>query len=646
MNIIITADTPLKAIENEIRTGIQGFEYWGDLPVTRKDYDWIKVKLKTELRTAAMGYADLCRLYPCTLTTFLVFLCCYEFNTDFWGLIGKTLTREVGQYDHTVIGDSVRATFDQYKFDYSSVKDDRRKNLAPILYEAGYPPMSCLDDLFYVLKYDRYSVFDPRIIVEDLCESRSYQIRKPLMHFLRRFPDDRAPEYVQNVHEAMLAAERGDEGELFTEQYREWSQKEEGREKTGSGKNQTVQSRPFLTFENARRGLCMVLPHTVLNDEWVESVQWAVSADDEEPIIKEMNISGGSGKRFVSQLIIAVRPAQQYKVTLADSEGLHKENLAEFTVSGVKTGDALLFNDNGRMISKNSLPYQGANLLLHGGDDCVSCRDITLTRQAYPTDREGYAAYYVEPCGNGACLSIHNGLKTVNIEVSREISLAFRGKKLFSLKDGNLYVEPPMVYVRTDADTATQGYEIRIGENKMEIGQRFENGIAAVALNEVMGRTLERYGTYPVSLYRNGKFIKQAEFCYVPDFRAEGYTGEPAWPDENGRNEKRAFRIKRIDNWDIELEEGGVIYPDARYYSVECRGDCGSVKGKLRHNEGTKTIFECSFEMPVSAFAYTLTNGEQENTKRTMDVETLTEERWWVFLECSGDYKQDTYHTQ
>lgn len=110
------------------------------------------------------------------------------------------------------MGEITRASFKKYGFDYSDVKDERRVNIEPIIYEAGLPPESCLDDLFYILNYDTHSIFDPELFIEDLTEKRSYQIRKPMLKFFNRLKD-RAAEYVLEVRDAMLCVEQGMQNE-------------------------------------------------------------------------------------------------------------------------------------------------------------------------------------------------------------------------------------------------------------------------------------------------------------------------------------------------------------------------------------------------------------------------------------------------
>src|SRR5574344_274628 len=98
--------------------------------------------------------------------------------------------------------------FGKYSMDYSEAKEEARKNIAPIMYEACIPPDSSLEDLFYVLSYDAYRAFDPQLIIDDLIDMRSYAIRKPFLRFLSRFKSDRAIDYLLEVYDAIISAEQ------------------------------------------------------------------------------------------------------------------------------------------------------------------------------------------------------------------------------------------------------------------------------------------------------------------------------------------------------------------------------------------------------------------------------------------------------
>lgn len=126
-------------------------------------------------------------MFPICTTTFLVCLAKKEYNADFWGIVCERLGVEKNQIVQRQLGTCARKTFISHKFDISDA-DGPHIYIEPILLEAGAPPVSNLDQLFYILKYSN-DLFDPQAIIDDLIDSRSYAIRKPLLRFLKRFTD-------------------------------------------------------------------------------------------------------------------------------------------------------------------------------------------------------------------------------------------------------------------------------------------------------------------------------------------------------------------------------------------------------------------------------------------------------------------------
>lgn len=315
MQNAIQANQSLGNIEKSIIAEINGKELWGDIAVTEEEYGNLKARIKTLLEMDSIDIRYICDHYPCSMTTFMVFLVRYEFDVNFWGLMSQELGIQITAPQVSEIGQCARSTFDKYGFDYSDVKNERRVYLEPILYEAGRPPESSLDDLFYVLTYDAYSVFDPQLIIEDLVEMRSYHIRKPMLRFLKRFRGERAIEFVLEVHDAMLAVDQNRAGEShYIGNYTEWKNKEKTKESAAIRKKQEFQTKPYLVFENGKRGLCMVLPRTIMKNEWIDEVEWVITTGNAEPVRKRMTIFGDEGKRYVKTMMVPVCPASAYKV--------------------------------------------------------------------------------------------------------------------------------------------------------------------------------------------------------------------------------------------------------------------------------------------------------------------------------------------
>lgn len=265
----------LVSLEGLIATELTGLHLWGDFDFSLSDYESLREKITAALSLPGSSIEKVALSFPISFTTLLVFLTRYKFDSNFWGLLSEELSAPISLPLESKIGDIARSTFIKYGFDFSDVKHERRVYLEPILYEAGRPPESCLDDLFYVLNYDSHSLFDPQLIIEDLTEMRSYQIRKPMLNFFRRFKD-RALDFVIEVREAMLCVDQSMPSDsIYVSNYTDWKEREHTREAIQSRKKQEFQTKPYLAFDNGRRGLCMILPRVLLKDEWVEEVYWS-----------------------------------------------------------------------------------------------------------------------------------------------------------------------------------------------------------------------------------------------------------------------------------------------------------------------------------------------------------------------------------
>ena len=189
---VLTRRRSLMSYEVNIQSEIRGKELWGDIDVSIEDYEELRDCIKEKLQASNVSILKIARDYPLSLTTVMVFLVRYKFNFNFWSLMGDELAIKINPNNMSELGLCAKKTFSGNGFDFGDCSEDSWTNLAPIFYEAGIPPESCFDDLFSVLSYDTHSLFDPQLIIDDLLETRSYQIRKPMARFLKRFKGDRA----------------------------------------------------------------------------------------------------------------------------------------------------------------------------------------------------------------------------------------------------------------------------------------------------------------------------------------------------------------------------------------------------------------------------------------------------------------------
>ena len=72
----------LLRMEKSILEEIKGKELWGDIDFSENDYFCLKERLKAILSSnGSVDLAYICRHYPCCITTFLIFMIRFKYNT-------------------------------------------------------------------------------------------------------------------------------------------------------------------------------------------------------------------------------------------------------------------------------------------------------------------------------------------------------------------------------------------------------------------------------------------------------------------------------------------------------------------------------------------------------------------------------------
>ena len=650
MKNTIVRGQSLGNIEKNITEELIGKELWGDINVSEEEYECLKERIKDLLNSPSVDISFICRKFPNSITTFMIFLVRYKYNTNFWGLMSRELEIPIYSYIESEIGECARKAFIKNKFDFSDVKNERRVNLEPILYEAGYPPESSLDDLFYILKYDTYSVFDPQLIIDDLVAMRSYQIRKPMLRFLRRFKNDRAIEFVLEVHDAMLSVDRNMIGESrYIGNYIEWKEHERSKETTINRKKQEFQARPYLTFENGKRGLCLILPHTIMGNEWIEDVEWIITVDNGTEVHKKMVVFGDEGRRYVESVTIPVSAARHYTVTLKDNECIEEHEIISWTIDGIKDNGIIFFNSNGRMVSLNYLQMPYGIMILAGDANITDSRHTTISYQSYPTDRVDYCIASIEPTGRDASVTYNADGITNILNVHPQVNMNLEGKTLFSMPSYSrmrLYTEIPKLIINIDDGVITNGLSLKIGREIIDIEGFFKDGEAAINLKQYSEKILTQYGTYSIRLYQYDHFLRQIEFNYVPKIKSN-YSPIMQWPDKVLRKDRKVLKFEKKENWILEFE-GCVVSNDEENYIVECPSNAGSIYGSLKSNADDND-FVCSFELPVNPFKIDILDSQgmiQEHMADKITRLSLSEieyNEYWVSFECFGEYRNSQY---
>ena len=645
----ITKEQALSAIEKNIISELPNKKLWGDLDVSYEEYEILRDKMKTLLSYENINVSYLCKHYPCSLVTFMVALVCYKYNLNFWGLMSEQLETSIHGWMESEVGACAREQFTKYGFDFSDVKDERRVNLEPIFYEAGLPPESSLHDLFYILKYDDKSEFDPQLIIEDLIEMRGFQIRKPMLKFLQRFKDDRAIEYVVEVHDAMLCVEQNMSGTArYIGNYIEWREEERSREHAIARKKKEFQTRPYLHFENGRRGLCIVLPRTIMKDEWVDDVQWEIIGDDGFKLQRKVVVFGDVGHRYIDSIIVPVTASKTYTVRLMDNESFEEPVIIEWEIDGIQRDEVVFFNANGRMVNARYLIYPYSVMIIGKDASIISSNHTTISSQSYPSDSTNYSTVTIEPLGRDATLTYKSKFNNIFMSTRPQIKLLFEGSTLFGMPEEHgwkLFTEIPELVIDIEEGQDVVGLELRIGSKRLFIDEYFEDGQARISLKRNFKDMFCEFGTYSIRLYQDNRFMKQVEFSFVPKIKAT-YNPCLIWP-KAGAQKNRHIKFEKNSNWEMEFSNC-IVMSNESHYIVEYQPNVGAITGILKSLD-EECNFKFCFELPVNPFEIEIHDNlamlvEDEDVKlKKIGLSDIQATKHWVSLRCFGNFKNRQY---
>ena len=645
-NIILDGES-LGRIEKILEDRVSKCEFWGDLELTFDELEVLKERLKVILSVGGVTINYLCIHYPHAVTTFMVFFVRYKYDINFWRVLGEELDLDIPVYMRPELGDCAKRMFSRYGMDISDTKDEGHQIIAPIIYEACLPPESSLDDLFYVMSYDAYKIFDPQLVIDDLVGMRSYKIRKPLYRFLSRFKDDRAVEFVLEVRDAMIAAEqRSSRPSRYLGNYTEWKEQEKSKTVVASRKNQEFQTRPYLVFDNGNKGLCIILPRTVMASEWIEEVAWTIRGLNGFTKTVHCRVLGDEGKRYTDALTVAVAPSSRYKIHMDDTEGLDNKSLRDWEISGIPDGGILYFNANGRQVNANYLLSPYGIMIIPGNVDILNTESLVVSDQYYPTNTNHYRIVSLTPLGNNANLSYRTNGSSTSMSVRPQINMRLEGKTLFSIESTyNIFTSIPSLHITVDGGILTDGTELRLGDRSYDVDLSSDEDnvfdLAKIAASEI-----KQYGTYSVRLYQLGRFLKQVEFSYVPEIKTN-YTSSIMWQGPNSRKEKTVFKFKIIDEWEMEFE-GCTVTHDSEHYRIEVPSNIGSIPLTLKSMQ-EDFIFRCEMELPVHPFEAEIIDGDGSLIENVTDrlyksgIDELLEKETWLSLRAFGSFKNHTF---
>ena len=643
------SDLFLRSEEILLSSKLEGKELFGDVPVSDNEYYSLAENLKEYIDGLSENISEICSFFPVCITTFLICLAKKEYNADFWGVVCSKLGVPNKQDIQSRLGICARKTFKAYNFDISEAEGPRIY-IEPILFQAGAPPISNLDQLFYILKYSN-SLFDPSGLIDDLIAARSYAIRKPLLRFLERFSETRAVDFIIEAHDAIRCVDMNMSGESqYVNAYEEWKENEKKRDGISSRKKRENQARPFLKFEDGKRGLCMVLPRTVLDDEWLEEIKWIITTENGFYSEKTLIVTGNEGSRYVESITIPVCPAETYTIQLVDNEGVGESQIEPFIVKGIEENNCVFFNINGRMINPKYLPTPYCVMVASESVSINETKNVSMFYQAYPTDKKGYNIISFESTDSGSLIRYVANEKELILKSKPQISMSLEGKTLFNLpSDYGLFVEvPELTLIKEDAEDA-DGLILRINNSGRDIklSNEFENNIAVISLPKTR---FEKFGSYSLRIYRDEQYIKQIEMCYLPKIKTD-YSNVVGWEDMQKRRRKK-YCFDRKDGWELDFDNC-VVKTDEESYILECPEDVGYITGHLTSTEENNN-FTCSFDFPIRPYSADIVNSQGEIVDTATDKSAIiysddiltNGKEYWISFETFGAYKGYSYSLQ
>lgn len=649
----ITDKYTLEQLESEISSCISDYVYWGDMNLSYDEFNCIGELFRNKVRSyiGAVDLEHICKRYPCALVTFCVFLIRYKYDTNFWGLLSDELNLVIDSEWQSGIGNCIRATFKKYKFDISEVKNDPWVNIAPIIFEACLPPDSSLDDLFYVLNYDSYNVFDPEVIIDEMIGLRSYLVRKPMLQFLNRFKNDKAIDFLLEVHDTMIAVNQHIVTESrYRNRYIQWTEREKEKTAINSRKSKDRQTRPYLIFDNGKKGLCITLPRIVIHNEWTEEIVWHIKSDNGFEKKIYCKVFSDDNVRFVESINVAVSPSGSYYIVMDDEENLDEDGKLSWEIQGIDKDRPSVFNSFGRLINTGYIQRPNMILIYNTSTKITYSDKLYVETQSYPTDISDYKIDCVIPTGGEAEISAHGTKTSFVLRTKPHLDMSLNGRKLFSLSkscyDIELFTEIPSLIINYQDGDCLKDIEIRINGDVTTIDKLESDVDTKIDLKSTIKKSSKSYGIHNVRIYQYGKFIKQIEFAFVPNIKTN-YSSTLHWPDMANRKKIKSNYFVLPDNWDIDFDDCD-ISRDGERTTIEYLSNVGSLNGTLKYSFDD-IIMNFNFRLPVNPYEIKLF-GKSELTEENItdklfrtDLMDFTDDSFWIEFSMFENNVNDLY---
>ena len=552
---MISKEMSLVEIEANVRKALAECSYWGEIPLSRNEYEYMCEYMASKRKEKSItAFVDwLFKLYPaCTVTT-MVFFMVYEYREDFWLPWGEKLGMNLSQNHQGIIGTKTLDTFKMFKM--VIYEGDGHKYVTPIICQAGVPDRH-LDDIFYALTTSRR--FDAHETIAELKGWRATYIKKPLKRFIQMH-EESALNLIVLVHDVMLDGEVNDkesyEGRIH-EQYEEWKEINLNRKGGFNGKG-AYQENPHLIMDD-NKGLCMVLPEFILEDEYCDYVKWKIYADEDVIFSMECEVFNDGNSKHSLEKLVPIGTKDKYGVRIFDTESMGGDKLLkDWEVNGLGDFGYLLFGNNGKKRTDNMFTYDGGTLIVDEKLNGVQFNEIIANEIVMPNS-EGIRTYNFIPEKSQANIIIGDVAGTV-LSIKKNIRAELCGGKfLFGDNESgfiySIYIEEPFISIEKkdgkidnsismilrNRDT---GFKKTIEISEIEDLIDEDEKVKFKALRS-FGLDEENYGRYSIKFYIKGLYKKEIEFAYIPEIEFDD-APQVLWPNEKGTFLTSGFRYKQ-----------------------------------------------------------------------------------------------------
>ena len=117
MSKVIYDNMSIGVLELRITEQLQGLEYWGDLNLSRHEYESLNRRLKDAIQNGtARSDLSVLRQYPVCTVTVAVFLMRYEYDDNFWGAFADALDLTLYPQSQGAVGELFLETIRGYQF--------------------------------------------------------------------------------------------------------------------------------------------------------------------------------------------------------------------------------------------------------------------------------------------------------------------------------------------------------------------------------------------------------------------------------------------------------------------------------------------------------------------------------------------------